>query len=268
MPELPDVEGFRRVLDRAVGVRLDHLDVLDAGVLRGVSPPEIERELADRCFARPWRRGKWLVAPVRSKGRKHRHDDASVVFHFGMTGGLRWSDPRSEPREPYDRVVFVTDEGELRYRDLRKLQGIRHVRGDREVEDLLHSLGPDACEVSARDLRDRLTATRRQLKPALMDQSMIAGLGNLLVDEILWRAFLHPTRSTGMLSRADCARLHRRMRAVLRHAMGDGLVPGHPSWLTGNRAEEGQPCPRCGTPLRHSRVGGRTTVWCPHCQAR
>lgn len=99
-----------------------------------------------------------------------------------------------------------------------------------------------------------------------MDQEVIAGLGNLLADEILWRARIHPRQSTADLSDAACRRLHARMRTVLRQAIPTGRVPPRKSWLTGRRDEPSGSCPRCGSSLSHGRAGGRRTVWCPSCQ--
>jgi formamidopyrimidine-DNA glycosylase len=155
--------------------------------------------------------------------------------------------------------------GELRYRDMRKLKGIRLTDAD-GVHDLLAPLGPDACSITARELEDRLTGTRRQVKSALMDQAVIAGLGNLLADEILWRARIDPRRRTDRLERGDIRRLHARMSGTLRSSIRAACVPDRPSWLTGHRDEEPGHCPRCGTALTRTRVGGRTTVACPHCQ--
>jgi formamidopyrimidine-DNA glycosylase len=107
---------------------------------------------------------------------------------------------------------------------------------------------------------------RRQVKPALVHQSIVAGLGNLLADEILWRARIHPRRSCAGLESADFARLHARMGTVLRQSIAVGRVPPRKSWLTGRRDEKAGACPRCGTTLAHGRVGSRSTTWCPRCQ--
>lgn len=264
MPELPDVEGFRRVLRRAAGKPIERVEVLDAGVLRGVDAGEVREALIGATFAAPNRHGKWLIAPLRAR-RRHRADEPSLVFHFGMTGSLTWVDGDAE-RHPHDRVVIGSGTRELRYRDLRKLQGIRLVPDDDGVSELLHDLGPDATEVDAAELGERLGRRQRQLKPALMDQTVVAGLGNLLADEILWRARIDPRRGTRDLSEADRRRLHRTMATVLRQSIRAGRVPGRPGWLTGHRDDRDGVCPRCGTPLRRTRLGGRTTTWCPHCQ--
>lgn len=264
MPELPDVEGFRRVLEHAAGRRIGDVDVRDPGVLHQVAPGRLARTLVGRCFGTPRRHGKWLVAPVREPKARHRRDEPSLVFHFGMTGELLWLD--GEPRHRHDRVVIVADGGELRYRDMRKLQGLRLAGSDAGVDELLDGLGPDAATISCDELGRRLRRGRRQLKPALMDQTVVAGLGNLVVDEVLWRSRAHPTRATSELSGADVRRLHQRMDTVLRHAMAAGRVPARAPWLTGRRDERDGVCPRCGTRLRHSRVAGRRSVWCPRCQ--
>jgi formamidopyrimidine-DNA glycosylase len=268
VPELPDVEGFRRVLaEHATSRRIRSVAVADPGVLRDTSTSALDDATRGQVFASPDRHGKWLTAPLRTPGRRHRHSDPTVVFHFGMTGGLVWSDrPQDEERHRDDRVVFDFGDGELRYRDLRKLHGVRLARDDDSLDRLLSRLGPDAWQVSPEDFDRALDGVRRQLKPALMDQTVVAGLGNLLVDEILWRTRLHPRRSTAALSPADRSRLYRRMRSVLRQSIPRGRVPGYARWLTGSRDDEDAPCPRCGGPLRRGRVGGRTSVWCPRCQ--
>ncbi|WP_163513222.1 Fpg/Nei family DNA glycosylase [Fodinicola acaciae] len=255
MPELPDVEGFRRVLaTHAVGRRIKHVDVLDDGVLRNVNARTLEAKLRGRSFEQPRRHGKWLITPVRHAG--------VMMLHFGMTGMLCWVEPRQD-RHRDDRVVFAFDDGELRYRDLRKLRGLWLTDDENEV---LADVGPDAAEISADELRDLLAKRHRQVKAALIDQSVVAGIGNLLADEILWRARVHPRLPCHRLARGDFGRLDRARRSVLRQSIAKGRVPPHKSWLTGRRDDPSGSCPRCGTTLAHDRIGGRSTTWCPHCQ--
>ncbi|GAB2958728.1 Fpg/Nei family DNA glycosylase [Amycolatopsis acidiphila] len=254
MPELPDVEGFRRVLaEHAVGKRIEDVLVRDAQVLRGVSANRLRKALVGKCFAEPWRLGKWLVAPVEG-------GPETMVLHFGMTGSLRWED--GEPHR-HDRVIFCFDGGELRYRDMRKLKGLWLVTGSPDA--VLGDAGPDALAVSRKEFRELLQG-RRQVKAALTDQSVLSGLGNLLADEILWRARINPRTPVSTLEVGDIDRIHAQMGTVLRAAVKAERVPPWPSWLTGRRDEPSGACPRCGTTLRHGRVGGRGTVWCPRCQ--
>ncbi|MFI5976441.1 hypothetical protein [Streptomyces sp. NPDC051452] len=111
-----------------------------------------------------------------------------------------------------------------------------------------------------------LAARRGHLKTALTDQSVLAGLGNLLADEILWRAGLRPDRGARDLTPADRRRLYARMRGTLRSAVTAGRVPPRDTWLTGHRDDADPHCPRCGTRLCRSRRSGRGTVWCPRCR--
>lgn len=256
MPELADVEGFRGVLAEHAGRRIVEVQVRDPGVLRGTSGPALRAALRGRRLGQPWRHGKWLIAPT---------DGPTLAMHFGMTGALL----ADGPEHRHDRVVFVLDGTTLRYRDMRKLTGMHLARERSDLDALLAELGPDAAAVSRSEFTERLAQRGRQLKPALMDQRVIAGLGNLLVDEILWRARLHPARNTAKLDRAALATLHARMRSVLRTAATAGKVPARRSSLTGHRDETGGDdgrCPRCDTRLRYGRVGARSTVWCPRCQ--
>ncbi|WP_129666321.1 Fpg/Nei family DNA glycosylase [Phytoactinopolyspora endophytica] len=266
MPELPDVEGFSRVLDRAGGRRVEDVDVLDNGVLRDTSARAVRDAVTGRAFGKPRRHGKWLVSPLREPGRRHRSDEPSLVFHFGMTGALVWSPDEGGERHKHDRLVFTTDDGELRFRDMRKLQGVRLAGDDGQVDALLQDTGPDAAAISRDEFRERVGATRRRIKPALIDQSVVAGLGNLLADEILWQARIHPARSAGGLSAEECRQLYSTMLKVIRSAEPTGRVPDRRSWLTGHRDQADGECPRCGTRLRHKPVGGRRTVLCPQCQ--
>lgn len=257
VPELPDVEGFRRTLaDHAVGRRIRGVEVHDSGVLRGIGARALDEALRGHRFREPGRHGKWLLAGT---------DGPTVLLHFGMTGRLLWCGP-DDPPHRHDRVVFALDGGQLRYRDMRKLQGLRLVGGEDDVEKVLAGLGPDALSLGRRELDDILDHRRGALKPVLVDQEAIAGLGNLLADEILWRARVHPRYPARELPADARRRLHARIRSVLRSAVPTGQVPPRASWLTGVRDDPDPHCPRCGTALRSARVGGRRTVWCPHCQ--
>jgi formamidopyrimidine-DNA glycosylase len=257
MPELPDVEGFKRTLaEHATGHQIERIEVRDAGVLRGVSARQLSTRLRGRRFAEPRRTGKWVIA---------RTDGPAVLMHFGMTGTLRWTD-RHVPAERFERVTFVTDGGELHYDDMRKLTGISLAGNDDEADRFLGSLGPDALAVQPGEFADLLHGRRATVKTVLMDQHAIAGLGNLLTDEILWRACINPRRPANSLTPHEVRRLSARMRWVLRTSLQAGDVPARPSWLTGVRYEPAPRCPRCRTPLRHARIGGRTSVWCPLCQ--
>jgi formamidopyrimidine-DNA glycosylase len=250
VPELPDVEGFRRVAEHAAGRRIERVDVIDRTLLRGGSPAAVEGE----AFGDFERQGKWLFAPA---------GEAEVLMHFGMTGRLDWK-RRGTERHVHDRIVFVCRGGELRYRNMRKFGGVWISRRGRER--ITGSLGPDATEVDLERFRELLGSRRGGVKAALMDQRLIAGLGNLMVDEICWRARVDPRTRVARLSRRRMERLWRAMEEVVRESLPTGRVPPAEGWLTGARDRRDARCPRCGSRLRRATVAGRTTVWCGRCQ--
>jgi formamidopyrimidine-DNA glycosylase len=180
-----------------------------------------------------------------------------------MTGGLVWS------REPHqhDRLVLEFDDGELRYRNMRRFGGIWLAKSEAELERLEGRLGPDWLEVSRADFDELLRGRRRSLKAALMDQSLAAGLGNLTADESLWQARLDPRRPVSSLSERERSSLYRTIQKVLRDSLPYGRVPGKRTWLTGTRDRVDARCPRCGAPLERVKIGGRTTVFCAREQA-
>lgn len=268
MPELPDVEGFRRVLaDCARGRTIKRVDVRDTGVLHGTTTRHFRDALEGRRFTEPGRHGKWLLAHT---------GGPTVLMHFGMTGRLVCA-RTDDALHPHDRVLFTLGGGrQLRYRDQRKLKGLwlDDGRGTTPFPGGAGpggagpgGQGPDALAVPRARFDAALTGRRGGLKAALTDQSLLAGLGNLLADEILWQARLHPSRTAASLTDEERATLYRTMRRVLRSSVRAGQVPPRDDWLTGRRDAPGEaPCPRCGTRLRSGRIAGRTTVWCPYCQ--
>lgn len=251
MPELPDVEGFRRTFERhASGKRVRSVRG-DPTIVRNASLNEVDRALSGRSFAPPQRIGKWLIC---------RAEGPAVLLHFGMTGDILWL----TDEHPHDRLVFVFDDGELRYRNMRKFGGAWLAADEAEIEHLTGHLGPDALDVARRGM-DEVLAHRAGLKAVLMEQRNIAGLGNLTVDETLWRARLSPTRTASELQKAERDRLYRAMRHVLVAWCREGFIPASRSLLTGARSR-GARCPRCGTTLKRATVAGRTTYWCRRCQ--
>jgi formamidopyrimidine-DNA glycosylase len=259
VPELPDVEGFRRELaDVLPGRRIKHVEVRDPGVLRNTTAAAFGRRLNGHRFKSPRRHGKWLILPT---------DGATLLVHSGMTGHPYYA-ADGVAEQGYERLVMSLDAGELRYADLRKLRGIWLAADQDDIGHITGPQGPDALGMGPRAFREALSGRRGRVKTTLMDQSVIAGLGNLLADEICWRARVSPTRLVTDLTNDDVKSLHTAMAAVLRTAVRHGRVPGLPRWLTGVRDDPDPRCPRCGTALRHARINGRTSWWCPGCQPR
>ena len=257
VPELPDVEGFRRLLHcRVVGQKVTAIEVRDPGVVRGRSGEDLARQVEGRRFSEADRRGKWLLA---------RTDGPTVLFHFGMTGSLIWERPDAECLR-FDRVVIHVGSGKLVFNDQRKLGGMWLADSEEALREVIGEQGPDALGLTSRRLEERLAGRRGALKSLLMDQHVVAGLGNMLSDEILWRAGIHPARRLGDLQPHERDELGRSLQRVLRASVQVGAIPRRPTWLSSQRSLTDPHCPRCRARLATSRVGRRTSYWCPLCQ--
>jgi formamidopyrimidine-DNA glycosylase len=260
MPEGIEIELYRRVAERALGRRIDAVDAPDAWFLkRGLTAPVLADVLVGRELVAARRRGKLLLLDTSDRG-------PVVGLRFGMTGRLvvdgrqgieelEYGSPRD--LAAWDRFTLeLAGGGQLRLNDPRRLGGV-------ELDPDESALGVDAFAIKPRQLAAALHGSSAPLKARLMDQGRIAGIGNLLADEILWRAGLDPARPAGSLEPADQARLLRAMRAVLAELLAAG--GSHLGRLQAAR-QRGGLCPRDGTPLERRTVGGRTTYSCPRHQ--
>lgn len=255
MPELADVDGWRRHFQRyATGHRVDRIDVRDHDVLHDTSPQGLGRALRGVELPSPERRGKWLLAPL---GR------STLIFHFGMTGELHFTGADWTPHD-HDRVVFRLDHGTLAYRTQRKFGGVWLTHNP---DSVIGPLGPDAASVSRSEFLERLDGRRGALKSTLMNQEIVAGLGNELADEILFQAGLDPRRPLADLDEGGREQLYGTMRDVLGTALRHGRNPSLEGWITSRRGDEGADCPTgCGGSVRKETIAGRTSYWCPRCQ--
>jgi formamidopyrimidine-DNA glycosylase len=254
VPELPDVEGFRRTFAKyATGKKLQAVRWIDASMLRGTTPARLARGLKGRRFSEPERQGKLLVCFT--------YRDPTLLLHFGMTGGFVWSSEGA--RHPHDRLMLEFRDGQLRYRNMRKFGGVWLARSSSELEAIRGRLGPDWQSVSMSDFENMLDGRKAAIKALLLDQSVAAGLGNLICDEALWQARIDPARPASSLTPAERTALYRKIQKVLRDSIPYGLVPAKRTWLTGSRGGRGAACPRCGARLERRTVAGRTTVSCP-----
>jgi formamidopyrimidine-DNA glycosylase len=259
VPELPDVEGYRRFFAlHAAGRTVERVVVTDPAIVRNAAPEALDRALRGRTFAEPERHGKWLLAWT---------DGPALLFHFGMTGFFETA-PSPEGRHPHDRVILELDRRELRYRNMRKFGGVWLAHDEAEARAITGELGPDALSVSRREFLERLSRRRGGAKAVLMDQRFMAGVGNLLADEILWQARIHPKRRVEDLSDGERERLFEALRKVVRGtvAVEEGGGAFKRTWLLSVRGDPGAVCPRCGTQLSRTVAAGRTTWFCPSCQ--
>ncbi|HLI00992.1 MAG TPA: DNA-formamidopyrimidine glycosylase family protein [Acidimicrobiales bacterium] len=256
MPEILEVERYRQLAaERAVGRRVEAVEAPDPWILKGgLTPAAAADALTGREVLDARRRGKLLLLDT---------DGPVLGLRFGMTGRLhvdgRYGVERLEyspvvEHERWDRFGLVFDDGGyLRLQDPRRLGGVA-------LDPDEARLGPDALTVTPRQLAAALAGSRAPLKARLLDQAHLAGVGNLLADEILWRAGLAPNRPAGSLDPVELRRLHRHLRRGLVEL---GERGGSHTGDLGPHRRPGGRCPRDGAELAHAVVGGRTTWWCP-----
>ena len=259
MPELPDVETFRRRLTHnGLHREIGRVEVRDPSLLHGVRRDRLRRVLRGSELTTTRRHGKHLFAKA---------DKAWLVEHFGMTGYLLPTADRDTLPEHTRFVLHFTDGRSLALVDHCRLGSVGLVDDpDRFVAD--EQLGPDALEVTEAELGELLAERRGGLKSALMDQRLLAGIGNIYSDEILFQSRLHPKQSAGDLDEAARRRLHRQVRRVLRTAIDRQADPRRlpRSWLLRHR-EDGAPCPRGNGRVRRLTPHGRGAFYCPACQS-
>jgi formamidopyrimidine-DNA glycosylase len=183
VPELPDVEGFRRTFAKyAAGKKLRAVRWVDRSMLRDTTAGRLSHALRGARFSEPERQGKLLICFTEGS--------ATLLLHFGMTGTFVWCADGS--RHPHDRMALEFDDGQLRYRNMRKFGGIWLARSPQELDAIRGRLGPDWQSVTLADFEGVLDGRRASIKAMLLDQSVAAGLGNLTADEALWQARLDP----------------------------------------------------------------------------
>ncbi len=275
MPELPEVETMVRGLRPAFQGRLvERIEIHDPFLLHGCDAEEFERRGRMVHVENVTRRGKWVVITLSD----HR---GMIVIQPRMTGGFWLVEP---PRGEHIRLTFrlTKPEAMIWFCDTRRLGKIHWFASPEEAaEAFARAHGPDALEIGLDELTRRLRRTRRGIKPALMDQKVLAGIGNIYADEILFAARIHPQRIAARLSRDELNRLHAAIGATLATAIaaeGSSFDAGYRTVLgleggflaqnaTYGRAR--QPCRQCGQPIEKTKIPGligRPTYFCPNCQ--
>jgi formamidopyrimidine-DNA glycosylase len=275
MPELPEVETMVRGLRPAlVGKAIETITVHDPFLLHGSTSEEFERRVRGASVRLVSRRGKWVVIELEG-GR------GTIVIQPRMTGGFWLIQP---DRPEHIRVTFGLRDPDrsVWFCDARRLGKVAWYADDQSAEAAFaRSHGPDALEIAVDDLINRLKKTTRGIKPTLMDQKILAGIGNIYADEVLFRSRLHPERPASGLSKAEVARIHRAIGEILTEAIaaeGSSFDAGYRTVLGlegGFLAQNamygrgGQPCPLCSGPILKAKIAGlvgRPTHYCPTCQ--
>jgi formamidopyrimidine-DNA glycosylase len=275
VPELPEVETVVRDLRSCLsGRRLTIVRQASRQALRKRWRPAWNPAIAGQRVESLMRRGKWILVTLENQ--------AVLVFHLGMTGQLTVV-PAATPLADHTHLIFDLADGDeqLRFRDIRRFGSVTLFPTRQALENAFarSRLGPEPFDVPAKYWRECLHGSKRCLKAVLLDQSVVAGIGNIYADESLFEARLHPTRLSCGLDNAETDRLRRAVATVLRRAInrrGSSIrnyVGG--SGLQGEYQNEfrvygrtGKPCPRCGAAIESLRLAGRSSHYCPKCQKK
>ena len=276
MPELPEVEVVRRGLANSItGRHITGVRVLHPRPVRRhlTGPADFELQVAGRTFAEPRRRGKYLWLPF--------DDGDAILAHLGMSGQFRLADADA-PLAPNTRILFAFADGEpgLRFIDQRMFGGLSLSPEGAELPPEIARIGRDPFdpEFDLADVVSRLRKRNTGIKRALLDQQLVSGIGNIYADEALWAARIHYARPTRTMSRTQAAGVITAAAAVMGNALDYGgtsfdalyvNINGSSGYFDRSLAvygREGEPCPRCGTPIRREPFMNRSSYRCPRCQ--
>jgi formamidopyrimidine-DNA glycosylase len=276
MPELPEVESLRRILARtAIGRTIARAEISEPRLRRRVAP-EMVKALAGKKIERISRRAKYLLIELGG--------GTTLLVHLGMSGSLThrgagFDSKQFAPR--HDHVRFLLDDGSaLVFNDPRRFGLIKVVPTvELGATPELSGLGPEPLsrEFSAEYLAAKARGRSAAIKNVIMDQRIVAGIGNIYASEILFRAGVRPSRRAGKVSRAEAVRIVNEARIVLRAAIGSNGTtfrsyrdsrgrPGRFAERLNVYGRDGKPCPRCSTTIRNVTIGQRASFYCPKCQ--
>jgi formamidopyrimidine-DNA glycosylase len=261
LPELPEVETVvRSIASHLAGRTIERAELYSRRVTRG-GLTRTARRLTGRVIQQVRRRGKQIFADL---------DRGVLYIHLGMTGKLLWNGAPGK----YTRALFELDKGLLLYDDIRQFGRVEFYE---TLPKLLERVGPDALSVSLPEFRARLAGRRGPIKALLLNQSFVAGVGNIYADEMLFAAGIHPRAKAGSISAKRAERLHAQLLTVLQAAIehrGSSISDyvdaagerGRFQDMHAVYGRAGQPCPRCGTAIRRIVVAQRGTHYCARCQ--
>ncbi len=273
MPELPEVETVKKTLEKKLaGLTITGVEIMMPKVIREPEPRQFANLVTGKKITKLGRRGKYLLIYL--------SEFSVLVIHLRMTGRLVYTRPEDPPPRHTHVVFHLSDGCQLRFADMRQFGRIL-LTDTRRLDQVkgLKDLGPEPLgpEFTREFLRKELKRKRVRLKSLLLDQTFVAGLGNIYADEALYRSRLHPERIAQSLSPREIASLYRSIIEVLEEAIlnrgtsmrdyvdGDGRAGNYQKLLrVYNR--EGQQCFRCGSNIARIKVGGRSSYYCPSCQ--
>jgi len=283
VPELPEVEVVRRGLaEHVVGRRIAQVQILGSRVARRhlAGPADLAARTRHTDVVTARRRGKylWLVLDQPGDARQ------ALLLHLGMSGQLLVRPPDApDERHLHARFAFADEGPELRFVDQRTFGGLALAEVDPQgLPEPIRHIAPDPFDPAydPEQVVTRLRTRRTQVKRALLDQTLVSGIGNIYADEALWRAGIHGARPTDRLTRPAARRLLGHARAVMAEALEQGGTSFDALYVNVNGAsgyfdrslaaygQEGRPCPRCGAPIRRESFMNRSSFSCPRCQPR
>ena len=284
MPELPEVETVRRGLSSTIGELVVGCDVRRRDVVRdrtgaatnprrgGIDPGSL---LIGCTISSLERHGKQLAIV----GTDRAGHERVVVVQLGMSGQLTISSEPKLQNAKHAHIIWQLDQQRrIIFRDARRFGGVTLLSSREDLQHFWSSLGPDGLSVSSRQLRAGLGASKRMIKAALLDQRVLAGVGNIYADEALHRSGIDPRSLCVNLRAAETTRLAKAIREVLRRAVdakgstlrdyrGADDQPGYAQLLHRVYGRGGLACPSCGSVIEQSQIAQRTTCWCPRCQS-
>jgi len=274
MPELPEVQTVVNNLNslELIGRRIVNARVYWPKTIAGMAPATFKKKMKGRRIGDISRRGKYIVISLSR--------DLSLLIHLRMTGRLHWA-AADKRRNPHEHVVLIFGKNRaLRFQDTRKFGRFYLTANPQEILGKL-GLEPLSDQFTLTRFQGMLQARKRMIKPLLLDQAFIAGLGNIYVDEALWKAGIHPLRVSSSLSKKEVAALQTAIPIVLQKGLrnlGTTLGSGAGNFYSvagrkGRNADDlfvfrrtGEGCPRCRKPIQRIIVGQRSTHICSHCQ--
>lgn len=272
MPELPEVETIRRTLaEHVTDMKIEAIQLIWTKAVCGWKDQSFEALVTGRRIQAIDRRGKYLLIRL--------DENLTLIAHMRMTGRLNYFSENQEP-EKHTHVVFRLEQGEVHFSDVRKFGRIQAIPTPLCLsESSLYKLGPEPLEAefTPEVLRERFGKKKLSVKAALLDQQVLAGLGNIYVDESLFRAGISPVRGVDTLTEQEISKLHQAIQNVLQAGI-DAQGTSFRDYRDANGEKGaferellvygrgGQPCQVCGQTLERLRLAGRTTVYCSRCQ--
>lgn len=261
MPELPEVESFRKFIDKnAVGKKIEVARLVSKNMLLNTKEKDLVNTLEGNSLAETFRHGKFLFIKLKTKG--------NLMLHFGLTGDVEYTRPGEAPPEKFALQLHFADDSAFFFTDTRKMGKIALV-DDVPAFIKQRGYGADALKIKEADFIAKVSNRKVAIKTVLMDQKILAGVGNEFSDEILFQTRIHPVSATGSLPKKMLPAIYKTMSSILKEAVKANANRDKLSqfFFLDNR-KAGLSCPRCKGKTEFQTIGGRSSYFCPKCQKK